>query len=52
MTFCEDEIVAGDIITIELDPDVFKMIQEAANCWSDEMALVRMLHEVVYFHAA
>ena len=33
--------MAGDIITIELDPDVFKMMQEAVGSWSDEMAQVR-----------
>ena len=37
--FDEDEIVAGDVITVALDLDVFKMMQEAIGLWySDDMA--------------
>ena len=38
--FCEDEIVAGDVITVGLDPDVFKMMHEATDLWSDSLAEV------------
>ena len=36
--FDEEEIVAGDLVKVELDPDVFKMIHEAASLWDDSMA--------------
>ena len=38
--FDENEIiVAGDVITVSLDPDVFKMMQEAIGLWIDDNLL-------------
>lgn len=33
--FDEDEIVAGDVITVELDLDVFKIMHQAVGLWMD-----------------
>ena len=38
--FDEEEIVAGDLVKVELDLDVFKMMHEAAGLWFDEMTAV------------
>ena len=38
--FDEEEIVAGDFVKVELDPDVFKMMHEAAGLWTNETSLV------------
>lgn len=38
--FNEDEIVAGDVITVELDLDVFKIMHQAAGQWMDVKAKV------------
>ena len=38
--FDEDEIVAGDVVKIELDPEVFKMIHESASLWTDDLTAV------------
>ena len=38
--FDEEEIVAGDIVKVELDPDVFKMMHEAAGLWKDSLSQV------------
>ena len=40
--FDEEEIVAGDLVKVELDPDVFKMMHEAAGLWNDKMAGVNL----------
>lgn len=44
--FCEDEIVAGDIIAVELDPEVFRMMHEAIGVWYDNMANVSNFPQV------
>ena len=38
--FDEEEIVAGDFVKTELDPEVFKMMHEAAGLWDRGMQLV------------
>ena len=38
--FDEEEIVAGDIVKVELDPEVFKMMHEAADLWKDKLSMV------------
>ena len=38
--FDEEEIVAGDIVNVELDPEVFKMMHEARDMWQDYMTKV------------
>ena len=43
IVFDEEEIVAGDIVSIELDPEVFKMIHEAGGLWNDSMTEVIVL---------
>ena len=46
--FDEEEIVAGDIVKVELDPDVFKMMHEAALLWNDTLSqVIRVL--IVYY---
>lgn len=41
--FDEEEIVAGDVVSVKLDPEVFKMIQEARHRWEEQMSEVRVL---------
>ena len=38
--FEEEEIVAGDMVKVELDPEVFKMMHEAADLWKDDLSMV------------
>ena len=38
--FNEDEIVAGDLIKVDLDPEVFRMMQEAIGQWDDNISQV------------
>ena len=38
--FNEDNIVAGDLVKVELDPEVFKMMHKAAGLWTDSLSLV------------
>ena len=38
--FDEEEIVAGDFVKTELDPEVFKMMHVAAGLWNNRMPLV------------
>ena len=38
--FDEEEIVAGDFVMVELDPEVFKMMNEARYMWNDSMTMV------------
>ena len=38
--FDEEEIVAGDIVKVDLDPEVFKMMHEAGGLWRDSMTNV------------
>ena len=40
--FDEEEIVAGDIVKVELDLEVFKMMQEAAGLTSDGITQVSL----------
>ena len=40
--FDEKEIVAGDFVKVELDPEVFKMIHEAAGLWDDRLTAVNL----------
>ena len=35
--FNEDEIVAGDLVMVDLDPDMFKMMHDGSNLWVDSM---------------
>ena len=42
--FDEEEIVAGDFVKVELDPEVFKMMQKAAGLWSDDMTAVSLFN--------
>ena len=39
----EDELVAGDVVMVGLEPDMFKMIHDATNLWVDSMTEVDML---------
>ena len=41
--FDEEEIVAGDFVKVELDPEVFKMMHEACDLWSDSMTKVKVI---------
>ena len=38
--FDEEEIVAGDFVKVELDPEVFKMMHDAAGLWNDNLTEV------------
>ena len=38
--FNEDKIVSGDMVYVELEPDLFKRIHEANHLWADTMAEV------------
>ena len=44
--FDENEIVAGDLVMVELDLDVFKMIHEAAGIWKDFMKVVTLFQNL------
>ena len=45
----EDEIMAGDLIQVQLDVDVFKIMQnEEHGGWNDRMAMVGLSVFVVY----
>ena len=44
--FDEEEIVAGDIVKVELDLEVFKMMQEAAGLTSD--GIIKVLHSLAH----
>ena len=48
--FDEEEIVTGDIMKVELDLEVFKMMQEAAGLTSDDITQVSLslAHDYVY----
>ena len=46
--FDEVEIVAGDLVKVELDLDVFTMMQEAAGLRSDGMREVILSLAIVY----
>ena len=48
--FDEEEIVAGDIVKVELDLEVFKMMQEAAGLPSDGITKVSLslAHDCVH----
>ena len=41
--FDEEEIVAGDVVTMELELEVFKVIQEANYLWEESMAQVILI---------
>lgn len=44
----EDEIMAGDLIQVQLDVDVFKIMQnEEHGGWNDRMAMV---NECIFCH--
>ena len=38
----EREFAAGDTVKVELDPEVWKMLQEGFGGWNDYMATVSM----------
>ena len=38
----EGEFVAGDSIKVELDPDVWKLMQNGHGGWNDLMGMVRL----------
>ena len=40
--FDEEEIVAGDLVKVELDLEVFKMIHEAAGLWTGRLTEVNL----------
>ena len=42
--FDEEEIVVGDLVKVELDPELFKMMHKAAGVWKDNMSAVKRLH--------
>ena len=46
--FDEEEIVAGDIVKIELEPEVFKMMHEAGGLWIDAMTKVIICNKLMY----
>ena len=46
--FDEEEIVAGDLVKVELDLEVFKMMHEAAGLWNKLMTEVILLLAIVY----
>ena len=39
--------MAGDIVKVELDPEVFKMMQEAADKWNDKLLQVSSTQPLV-----
>ena len=46
--FDEEEIVAGDLVKVEFDLEVFKMMHEAAGLWNELMTEVILLLAIVY----
>ena len=40
-TFDEDEIVAGDLVKVELDLELLKMMHESVGLWSSTMSEVK-----------
>ena len=38
--FDEEEIVAGDVVKVVLDPEVFQMMHEAALLWNAQSSQV------------
>ena len=38
--FDEEEIVSGDLVNVELDLEVFKMMHQAAGLWVDDLTKV------------
>ena len=48
-TFDEDEIVAGDLVKVELDLELFKMMHESVGLWSSIMSEVKcfMIDDIV-----
>ena len=50
--FDEEEIVAGDIVKVELDLEVFKMMQEAAGLRSDVITKVSLSLAHNYVHVS
>ena len=49
--FDEKEIVAGDLVKVELDLEVFKMMHDAAGLWSGDMTEVIISLAIVYMTA-
>ena len=46
--FNEEEIVAGDFVKVDLDPEVFKMMNEARNMWDDSLTKVIINLNIIY----
>ena len=46
-TFDEEEIVAGDLVKVELDLELFKMMHEAVGLWNDHMTVVIILLAII-----
>ena len=44
----EEEVAAGDIVRVELDPEVFKSMHESYHIWSNEFEMVCVfgMHEI------
>ena len=38
----EGEFAAGDSVKVELDPDVWKLMQNGHGGWNDRMSMVRL----------
>ena len=38
----EEEFAAGDSVKVELDPDVWKLMQNGHGGWNDLMSMVRL----------
>ena len=41
--FDEDEIVSGDLVRVELDPELFKMMHESVGLWTSATSEVKKL---------
>ena len=48
--FDMEEIVAGDLVTVELDVEVFRLIHEAAGRWNDGMTVVILSLAIQYVY--
>ena len=48
--FNEDEVVAGDVIVVDLDVEVSKTIHEAAGLWNDLVSSVGLFQVTVVTH--
>ena len=43
----DTELAAGDRIKVELDPDVWRMLQDGHGGWNEQMAIVST-HQLLY----